>query len=134
MDITYRTDIKPAADDIISLYKSSGIIRPVNDKERIEEMYEHSNLVVTAWDGKLLVGAGRSLTDHAYCCYMSDLAVRAEYQQKGIGRRIIEITKETIGERSMLLLLSAPGAMEYYPKVGFEHANNAFIIKRATYK
>jgi len=134
MDITYRTDLKPAADDIISLYKSSGIIRPVNDKERIEEMYEHSNLVVTAWDGKLLVGVGRSLTDHAYCCYMSDLAVRAEYQQKGIGRRIIEITKETIGERSMLLLLSAPGAMEYYPKVGFEQANNAFIIKRATYK
>jgi len=29
-----------------------------------------------------------------------------------------------------LILLSAPEAMEYYPKVGFEKVENGFIIKR----
>jgi len=133
MDISYRQDIKPTAEQVIELYESSGIIRPVNDKDRIREMYEHSNLVITAWDGDLLVGAGRALTDFSYCCYLSDLAVRKEYQGNGIGKRIIELTKEAVGERSMLLLLSAPGAMEYYPKIGFEQVNNGFIIKRAKY-
>jgi predicted N-acetyltransferase YhbS len=133
MEINYKTDLKPTAEQIVELYKSSGIIRPVNDKKRIREMYENSNLVITAWNGDLLVGVGRSLTDFSYCCYLSDLAVRKEYQSKGIGKKIIELTKEAVGERSMLLLLSAPGAMEYYPKVGFEQVNNGFIIKRVKY-
>lgn len=130
-NIVYKTGIKPAIDDVIEVYRSSGIIRPVDDRGRIGEMYEHSNLVVTAWDGDKLVGIGRSLTDFCYCCYMSDLAVRKEYQNRGIGKKIIEMTKERVGERSMLLLLSAPGAMEYYPKAGFEPVQNGFIIKRS---
>jgi len=39
-------------------------------------------------------------------------------------------TKEKIGKQTMLLLLSAPTVMDYYPKVGFQKADNGFIIKR----
>jgi hypothetical protein len=48
----------------------------------------------------------------------------------GIGKKMIEITKRIVGEQSMLLLLAAPSAMEYYPKVGLEKVDNGFIIKR----
>lgn len=131
MNITYRSDITPAIDVIIAVYDSSGINRPTYDKERIAKMYANSNLVVTAWDENLLVGISRSLTDFCFCCYLSDLAVRKEYQKLGIGKKLISITKEKIGEQCMLLLLSAPTAMEYYPKVGFEKVNNGFIINRS---
>ena len=30
----------------------------------------------------------------------------------------------------MLLLLSAPAAMDYYPKIGMETVSNGFMIKR----
>lgn len=131
MDIIYRTDIVPEAEAVIAVYESAGLRRPTDDPERIAKMYANSNLIVTAWDGDELVGVARSLTDHCYCCYLSDLAVRKEYQAKGIGRRLIEITKEQIGEETMLLLLSVPTAMDYYPKVGFQKVDNGFIINRA---
>jgi predicted N-acetyltransferase YhbS len=54
----------------------------------------------------------------------------AQYQKQGIGKAMIEITKEAIGEEVALILLAAPKAMDYYPKVGFEKLENGFIIKR----
>ena len=130
MNITYKTEAIPDIDEITDVYRSSGINRPADDSDRITRMYANSNLVITAWDNDLLVGIARSLTDFCYCCYLSDLAVRREYQHYGIGRELIRRTKEKIGDQTMLLLLSAPGAMEYYPKVGFEKVDNGYIIKR----
>jgi len=131
MEIIYRTDIRPDTDQIIDVYNSSGINRPTAENERIAKMYDNSNLIVTAWDNDKLVGISRSLTDFCYCCYLSDLAVRKDYQISGIGKKLIELTKNEIGEQTALLLLSAPTAMDYYPKVGFQKIDNAFLIKRA---
>lgn len=129
--IVFTTDLRPSISDIIDVYRSSGIRRPVDDFSRIADMYVHANLIVTAWDGSTLVGIARSLTDFCYCCYLSDLAVRKEYQASGIGRELIACTREKIGDLTALILLSAPDAMDYYPKVGFEKADNAFIIRRS---
>lgn len=130
MEITYKFHLTPDTEKIIELYNSSGINRPTTDKERITKMYANSNLIVTAWDKAKLVGISRSLTDFCYCCYLSDLAVNQEYKNAGIGKKLIELTKEKIGEQTMLLLLSAPTVMDYYPKIGFQKADNGFIIKR----
>ena len=130
MNISYKFDVIPDADKIIDLYKSSGMPRPVNDKARIAKMYENSNLVVSAWDGDLLVGISRCLTDFCWSCYLADLSVKHEYKHKGIGKKLIDLTKEKIGEQTMLLLLSVPTAMEYYPKVGFKKVENGFLIDR----
>ena len=131
MEIIYRTDITPDIDQIIDVYNSSGINRPTTDKERIAKMYDNSNLIATAWDNDKLVGISRSLTDFYYCCYLSDLAVRKDYQASGIGKKLIELTRNEVGEQTALLLLSAPTAMDYYPKVGFQKIDNAFLIKRS---
>lgn len=130
MEIIFRTDIIPETSQIIDLYESSGINRPTKDKERIYRMHSNSNLIVTAWHDGKLVGIARSLTDFCYCCYLSDLAVRKEYQSKGIGKKLIELTKNKIGEKTSLILLSAQSAMDYYPKIGFEKIENGFIMKR----
>jgi predicted N-acetyltransferase YhbS len=93
-------------------------------------MLDNSNLIITAWDGVELIGIARSITDYNYCCYLSDLAVKKEYQKTGIGKTLIELTQDAIGDQTMLLLLSAAPAMEYYPKIGFDKVENGFIIKR----
>ena len=82
-------------------------------------MLHHANLVVTAWDEDLLVGIARTLSDFAYVGYLADLAVRASHQRQGIGTALIQKTREQMGSRSMLVLLSAPRAVAYYPKMGF---------------
>jgi predicted N-acetyltransferase YhbS len=78
------------------------------------------------------VGIARALTDFSYCCYLSDLAVAKEYHRHGIGRELVDRVKRRVGEQSMLLLLSSPEAMEYYPRVGFEPVQNGWIIKRSS--
>ncbi|MFN8349711.1 MAG: GNAT family N-acetyltransferase [Spirosomataceae bacterium] len=130
MEITYRTDIIPTPEQVIELYENSGLPRPTNDKERIQKMFENANLIVTAWDKEVLVGVARSITDWVWSCYLADLAIRHEYKKAGIGKQLIALTKEKVGEQSMVLLLSVPTAMEYYPKVGFTKQESSFIINR----
>jgi N-acetylglutamate synthase-like GNAT family acetyltransferase len=130
MNIIYRTDCIPSAKEVINLYTDAGLPRPTNDAERIKKMFAHSNLVVTAWDGEVLIGVSRCLTDFSWCCYLADLAVRSDYMKKGIGKKLIEISKEKAGEQSMVLLLSVPAAMDYYPKTGMEKVENGFIFQR----
>lgn len=131
MNITYQTSLIPPTEAIIEVYNSSGITRPTHDADRIARMYAGSNLIVSAWDGDKLIGVARSVTDFCYSCYLSDLAVRKEYQHQGIGKELVRLTKETIGDESMLLLLAAPSAIEYYPKIGMDKLDNAFLIKRS---
>ena len=130
MEITYKTDHIPTPDQIIELYENSGLPRPTNDKERIQKMFLNADLIITAWDKNLLVGVSRNITDWVRSCYLADLAVRQEYQKFGIGKRLIELTKEKVGLQCMVLLLSVPTAMEYYPKVGFTKQESSFIINR----
>lgn len=93
-------------------------------------MYDGSNLIITAWDGDKLVGVSRSITDWCWSCYLADLAVEPGYQKEGIGKKLIALTKEKVGEEVMILLLSVPTAMTYYPKVGFTKEDRAFAIFR----
>jgi predicted N-acetyltransferase YhbS len=130
MEIIYKTDIIPAAEQVVELYTKAGLPRPIHDKERIQKMYDNSNLVVTAWDNDKLIGVSRCITDWVWCCYLADLAVDPSYQKSGMGKKLIELTKEKVGEQSMILLLSVPTAFEYYPKVGFTKEDRAFAIYR----
>lgn len=130
MNILYKTDVLPDTESIIEVYNSSGINRPTDNRTRIQKMYSASNLIISAWEDDQLIGISRALTDFCYCCYLSDLAVRKEYQNKGIGTKLIELTKVKIGDQTALILIAAPSAIDYYPKVGFQKIDNGFIIKR----
>jgi len=130
MVIEYKVNVPVSTEEICRIYDSSGINRPTNDKIRIKKMYAESNLVISAWENGNLVGLSRSLTDYAYCCYLSDLAVSLDYQKQGIGQALVAETRKVIGENVNLILLAAPSAVDYYPKIGFSKMDAAFIIKK----
>ena len=104
--------------------------RPVDDAEAIAGMLANADLTVTAWDGELLVGVARSVTDFTYCCYLSDLAVDVAYQRQGIGVELIARTQEQLGPRCNLILLAAPAAADYYGHIGFNHHPRCWILPR----
>jgi GNAT superfamily N-acetyltransferase len=130
--IEYRHNVPLMAVDIAVVFDSSGIRRPTQDLARIERMFANSNLVFSAWHENKLIGICRALTDFSYCCYLSDLAIIKTYQKHGVGRELIAKVRNFIGDEVALILLSAPDAMTYYPKIGFEKIENGFIIKRST--
>lgn len=129
--IDYRRDVPLRTEDIIRVFQASGIRRPIDDAARIGRMFAQSNLVLSAWDGERLVGVCRALTDFSYCCYLSDLAVDQACQHQGIGRELVERTRMLLGEEVSIILLSAPEAMDFYPRLGFEPVTNGFIVRRA---
>lgn len=133
MNIRYENSRSISVNEFIDLLARSTLAerRPVDDRACVEAMLENANLLCTAWDGEKIVGVARSLTDFAYCCYLSDLAVDEAYQRQGIGVRLIEETRALLGPRAKIILLAAPKAAEYYPRIGFEKHNSAWIKGRA---
>lgn len=127
--ISYETGNNLDLDAVIDLYKAStlGERRPIGDRARMESMLRNANLVVTAWDGTLLVGISRSLTDFSYATYLSDLAVRQSHQRQGIGKELIRRT-QTEGAPANIILLAAPAAEKYYPHIGFTHHRQAWRL------
>ncbi|MCT4378076.1 GNAT family N-acetyltransferase [Leuconostoc falkenbergense] len=128
--ISYLNNKKITAQEMSILFQSSGIHRPIDDMKRLSAMIENASIIWTAWDDDKLVGVARALTDFSYACYLSDLAVDINYQKQGIGKTLINKIHGQIGPDVSLLLLSAPSAMSYYPKIQFENVDNAFLIKR----
>ena len=129
-NISYEDAANVSPGELAELFRSSGIRRPVDDLPRLKKMLENASLIIGAYADNRLVGVARALTDFSYCCYLSDLAVAAEYQHHGIGRELVDRVKRRVGDQSMLLLLSSPEAMEYYPRIGMEAVANGWIIKR----
>jgi GNAT superfamily N-acetyltransferase len=129
-DISYRYGNDLDLDQVIELYVAStlGERRPVHDRPTMQAMLEYANLVVSAWDGDRLVGIARTLTDFAYCGYLADLAVHADYQRMGIGVQLIAKTRLKMGPNARIILLAAPAAVEYYPHIGFTKHNSAWLL------
>jgi ribosomal protein S18 acetylase RimI-like enzyme len=101
MPIRYSTEDLITADQYIDLLHRADFAqrRPVDDRECI-----------------------------AGCCYVSDLAVDGECQKQGIGRELIRHTRTRLGPRTTMMLLAAPAAREYYPKIGFETHPSAWVL------
>jgi len=116
---------------VIELYHAStlGERRPSDDRSRMSEMLKQANLVVTAWDGELLVGISRALSDFSFVTYLSDLAVRKSHQRCGIGKELIRRTQQAAGTQAKLILVAAPAAAEYYPRIGFQYLTRAWILE-----
>jgi predicted N-acetyltransferase YhbS len=131
MSISYRLGNRLDLDEVIDLYRAStlGERRPVDDRDCMEQMIATASLVVTAWDGDLMVGISRSLTDFCYVAYLADLAVRRSHQRQGIGKELIRRTQAALGPNATLVLLAAPAAAEYYPHVGFTHHPRAWVLR-----
>ena len=129
-DIRYSVGEPVAPDQYIDVLRRSGFAerRPADDFECIRDMVANANLLVSAWHGAQLIGVARSVTDFAYCCYLSDLEVDEKFQKHGIGRQLISETQQRLGPKCKIILLAAPKAVDYYPKVGFTRHDSAWVL------
>ncbi len=129
--LEYRKDAALDLDQFIDLYRASALAerRPADDRETMRQMRDHADLTITAWDGEAPVGIARTLTDFDYVAYLADLAVATSHQGLGIRKRLIEETRAALGPRCMLVLLAAPDAGKYFPRIGFSHTDCAWILR-----
>ncbi len=129
-EIVYARETTIDPDEFIALMNESTLSerRPVSDRHRIIKMCRNANLIITARINNHLVGIARCLTDFTYCTYLSDLAVSEAFQKRGIGKELIRRVNEAVPEATVILL-AAPKAVMYYPKIGMVKHDAAYIIR-----
>jgi GNAT superfamily N-acetyltransferase len=134
MEIVYAIETYPdlSIEEFLDVLRRSTLAerRPVDELETIRGMLEKADVLVTARCDGLLVGISRAITDFHYCTYLSDLAVDAAYQRRGIGKELIRRTHEAAGRKTHLILLAAPKARGYYPHIGMAAHDSCWIIPR----
>jgi ribosomal protein S18 acetylase RimI-like enzyme len=128
-DIEYwiEHDLDPGEFRELLIASTLGERRPVDDPERILAMVKNANLIVTARHQQRLVGLARSLSDLTFATYLSDLAVDRQYQKRGIGKELIRQTKLALPQ-SKVILLAAPAAIHYYPRIGMTPFAYCFLL------
>ncbi|MBQ9984415.1 MAG: GNAT family N-acetyltransferase [Lachnospiraceae bacterium] len=94
-------------------------------EEQAQKALIHSLYVIGAYENGQLVGMGRLVGDGAVICYVQDLIVSPEYQQKGVGAMILSHLVDYVKElridntQMMLCLMCAKGREQFYEKHGF---------------
>lgn len=134
MEITYQLEPQLTVTEFVAVLEASGLAarRPVGDTARLEAMLRRADIVATARCAGELVGVARSLSDFAYCTYLSDLAVARSHQGRGIGRELVRFTRSVAGDTATLVLLAAPAAATYYPHLGMEAHPSCWVARPET--
>lgn len=116
-------------DEVLDVFHRSGLgeRRPVGDRALFQAMIRNANLIMVARVDADLVGISRSISDFSYVTYLCDLAVVRDSQRSGIGRALIEATRQE-APTAKVVLLSAPAATGYYPRLGFTQHNSAWVL------
>ena len=130
MSITYDVEPDLSLEGYLDILKRSTLAerRRTGNRERLARILENSDIIVTARTSEgQLIGLSRSVSDFGEVIYVADLCVDTAFQGQAVGNTLLEKSREEAGgDEVRLILLSAPAAMEYYPKVGLEHLGNCF--------
>ena len=132
MDVAYDLEPDLGIEEFLDVLARSTLAerRPIDEPDTIRGMLRNADVIVTSRVDGLLVGVSRAITDFSYCTYLSDLAVDAAYQRRGIGRELIRRTHEAAGTNTALILLAVPLARSYYPRIGMAQHDSCWIIPR----
>jgi len=130
MHIQYEVNNKITTADFIDILKRSTLAkrRPIYNLNIMENMLNNASLIICAKNNSKIVGIVRCMTDFVYCCYVSELAVDLDYQKQGIGKCLLNKVRNNIKDSCNIILLAAPAASNYYPKIGFTKHEAAFVL------
>ena len=114
------TDQKPTMPEVLALYKSVGWSMYTRDPARLERALTHSLTVLSAYEGKQLVGLIRAVGDGETILFIQDLLVLPEYQRRGIGKQLIEALLARFPEVRQRVLLTDddPKTRSFYKAAG----------------
>ena len=92
-------------------------------------MLAHTDVAISAWDGSRLVGFGRVLTDFIYRASIWDVIVDRAYQDRDIGKGIIQrILTHPKLERVELFWLCTRRYQGFYASLGFSDKEQTGMV------
>jgi ribosomal protein S18 acetylase RimI-like enzyme len=114
--------------ELFHLYGKINMLRRfIENREfdKIQSAFKKSYKVVTAWDGKKLIGCSRMLSDGICYGAVFDVGVLPEYQKKGVGKGLMNLLLK--GEENISIhLTSTFGNENFYKNLGFKKHKTAY--------
>ncbi len=108
--------------EILELYASVGWSAYTDEPEVLHKGFEHSMLVLGAYESGKLVGVIRVVGDGYTIVFIQDLLVLPEYQRKGIGAALIQsvLTRFSFVRQIELAADTTSGTAAFYKSQGFQ--------------
>tara|TARA_B100001121_G_scaffold37785_1_gene32177 strand:- start:186 stop:641 length:456 start_codon:yes stop_codon:yes gene_type:complete len=98
---------------------------------QLRQMLKGSQVIVSLWRGKRMVGFGRASSDGIYRAVLWDVVVAGDLQGRGLGRRVVEALlaspKLREVERVYLMTTNSNG---FYEQMGFESVSSQQLLIR----
>lgn len=93
--------------------------------DRLVVAMRNFEAVYAAWDGDALVGLVCAMDDGSMTAYVHYLLVHPGYQDRGIGRALVEKVKERYADYLRIVVVAYDEEMDFYENCGFERASHA---------
>ncbi|WP_221388485.1 GNAT family N-acetyltransferase [Clostridium perfringens] len=123
-NLVFKDDIILNVEDILYLYNDVGWSSYTKDIDSLIKSIKNSLKVISVWDKDLLVGLIRVVGDGHSIIYIQDILILQKYQNRGIGKRVIEIILDKYKNVRQKVLLTDKEEKNilFYKKVGFSIA------------
>ena len=97
--------------------------------EDLQTAIDHSDPVVTAWDGTTLIGFARATSDGVYRATIWDVVVNPNYQGAGIGRKLVQtlITHPRLSRVERIYLMTT-NQQAFYERIGFTENQTTTMV------
>lgn len=120
-----RIEYKITESDFLEVIESVGF--KTYSKNQITKALKNTMYKVKVIINDELAGIGRVVGDGSIVCMLSDICVKPEFQNKGIGKIIVLELKKLIednvkdGEKMQIELAPTAGNEPFYQKCGFKY-------------
>lgn len=123
-NLVFKEDIILSVKDILYLYNDVGWSSYTKNIDSLIKSIKNSLKVISVWDKDLLVGLIRVVGDGHSIIYIQDILILQKYQNRGIGKRLIEIILDKYKNVRQKVLLTDKEEKNilFYKKVGFSMA------------
>ncbi len=117
-EIAFHRQHPISAQAVRILYDSAGWW-PERREEEITQILD-SGPAIGAWDGELLVGFARAVSDHHFRAYIEDLIIHPNYRSMGLGRLLLTRLMEALEHVDTVSLFCDPELVPFYERNGFK--------------
>lgn len=110
-------------DEVAELYSANGWSSAEQAGQLISALRNSHSLVTARINGSL-VGLGNAISDGYLVVYFPHMLVQPEYQNQGIGRKMMDLLLTRYKDFHQLMLTADSKAVEFYESVGFTRAGS----------
>lgn len=122
--IVYKQDVIPAKEALKELYDSVQWNIYTKDLDRLRQAHKNSLKIISAWNGKELVGIIRAIGDGVTILYIQDLLIKPKFQRQKIGASLLKMMLDSYPDirQKILLTDNNPSLISFYEDQGFKKA------------